>query len=719
MGSFDFERPVGANADVMELEYIAALHQSDDAVYESYANASIESSDVKYYLLSRYGIVATKEAIRTLIFRGLAGGDGEDDCIDIVEIVAILLIPFFSKITDQSNEAEDHEENEDYKTIRTENEQLRKECKDIVSDILNTILHETTGSHEPRPLTKNLIYDIFAHYDELDLIQSDDTLMDEMIKLATGGEDNAMLTTETFMRALTDDIKLYNTANETRKSTHYQDVFGIARDDVNGVDIDSVALTDDFKLYNTPNEARKSTHYEDALDIDGDDVNGADIESVEIKQEREFQRVFYFPQIDMLADTYRSKTQFILSLMACVLSVYVYFLRTENTDFISVCPKERSHTYACDVGLKIVIWIYRMTLIICIGIPATILLNLGNDLHNGSILGKVGGFLAALILVICPGLLDIDLYVIETVKSDLIDVYLSFILIGIGCTLAIIQVSSIIQQNVPHDINVPSFLLGSAVRNEVDIKIAAATKVHKMVQNAYALHKTSDDTKRTANLSRMVGNDTAMSSNAVALLNFTKQSNMTETSGGFFWSWKQFYSGSLLTKEGIWIHTRILAANFAQLFILIGVIMVSVITANKFTRLLVVGDEVTDKSNASAQVDEWMVHMSLAFGIIAALIAGIYNATLNIPSIVMTTLQFRSGVLPSLRDINFKKYRASMFRPTTLIGASFWGTLVMTVLIITFVTIPIFVLVYPVSPIDTIYAYFSIQLIYLMFASFI
>ena len=81
-----------------------------------------------------------------------------------------------------------------------------------------------------------------------------------MIKLATRGEDNVMLNSETFARALSDDIKLYNPTNESRKSTHYEDAFG----------------------------------------INGENADEVDIENME---KRDFQRVFNFPQLDILADT--------------------------------------------------------------------------------------------------------------------------------------------------------------------------------------------------------------------------------------------------------------------------------------------------------------------------------------------------------------------------------------------------------------------------------
>ena len=62
MGGFDFERPVGANADVMELEYISALHQTDDANREEFMNGSI----VCTCILFAFGTITFANLIKTV-----------------------------------------------------------------------------------------------------------------------------------------------------------------------------------------------------------------------------------------------------------------------------------------------------------------------------------------------------------------------------------------------------------------------------------------------------------------------------------------------------------------------------------------------------------------------------------------------------------------------------------------------------------------------------
>ena len=66
-----FVRSVGASADVKELEYISALHQT--CVPDTRENGTISSLDVKYYLCSRYGLKLSHAECVDIV-RGLSGG---------------------------------------------------------------------------------------------------------------------------------------------------------------------------------------------------------------------------------------------------------------------------------------------------------------------------------------------------------------------------------------------------------------------------------------------------------------------------------------------------------------------------------------------------------------------------------------------------------------------------------------------------------------------
>lgn len=61
-------------------------------------------------------------------------------------------------------------------------------------------------------------------------------------------------------------------------------------------------------------------------------------------------------------------------------------------------------------------------------------------------------------------------------------------------------------------------------------------------------------------------------------------------------------------------------------------------------------------------------------GGVAALLATVSLAVVWLPYSVSTIQQFRSGIIPSLYDCEFKNYRLAPDLTTILFGAAFWGT---------------------------------------------
>ena len=71
-----FKRMLGAPADVKELEYISALHQT--CVPDTRENGTVSSLDIQALLASRYGLfLSHAECIE--IIRGLGGGMSQDE----------------------------------------------------------------------------------------------------------------------------------------------------------------------------------------------------------------------------------------------------------------------------------------------------------------------------------------------------------------------------------------------------------------------------------------------------------------------------------------------------------------------------------------------------------------------------------------------------------------------------------------------------------------
>mmetsp|Transcript_8848 Transcript_8848/g.16290 ORF Transcript_8848/g.16290 Transcript_8848/m.16290 type:complete len:136 (-) Transcript_8848:192-599(-) len=70
--SVSFDRPVGAPADLSELEYVAALHQSQPG--DLRPEASVKDVDIVHFLRSRYGIGVDVRTVRNSVLVGLGGG---------------------------------------------------------------------------------------------------------------------------------------------------------------------------------------------------------------------------------------------------------------------------------------------------------------------------------------------------------------------------------------------------------------------------------------------------------------------------------------------------------------------------------------------------------------------------------------------------------------------------------------------------------------------
>ena len=154
------------------------------------------------FLLSRYGIEVTAEEVRTQVIRGLGGGDEEqDDCIDLCETVCMLLIPTLLKACMDEAELP---------------KGVVRPRPGLVNYVLSMILHDTTGSHVPKKLDKQLIQKILISYGEADLARNND-LVEEMLESAQTPE--GILNLEAFSNGLTHDVKLYDVANETSVST--------------------------------------------------------------------------------------------------------------------------------------------------------------------------------------------------------------------------------------------------------------------------------------------------------------------------------------------------------------------------------------------------------------------------------------------------------------------------------------------------------------------
>ena len=343
-----FQRPIGASADVMELEYIAALHQTD--MGELRKDGSIKAIDIVHFLSSRYGIRVTVKEVQETILRGLGGGEDDEECIDLTEVVAILLIPELIKAAGMPD-------------------------MQIIGEVLGMILKDTVGSTSPRKLDRKLISDVFTAFGEQDLVCNED-LMDEMILAASAvgeydvEEDGAGVTFDkySFARALTSDVQSYDVNCETTLTTHYFDVFKSigSTEEKAGIRRSSLPFCLSRSMYNEDSENK--------LGVDvcvkpeqtnrSESMNWEPIENSEDGNERlrPVISAFTFPSIDYVAGTYRSN-RFVIALWVCCVVTYFAYLWNYQVAFGRIdCSgiTDKSALFGCRVVNGIINWLIIM-----------------------------------------------------------------------------------------------------------------------------------------------------------------------------------------------------------------------------------------------------------------------------------------------------------------------------------------------------------------------
>jgi len=149
--------------------------------------------------------------------------------------------------------------------------------------------------------------------------------------------------------------------------------------------------------------------------------------------------------------------------------------------------------------------------------------------------------------------------------------------ITLGCIMLAALAVDLIRSVLPKGLldKVPfilSLVTPGGLKAESSRKKAAFWKASRMVQNALAVH--SDVTAKSShhvasmNLSSShVSLENDGKSQFQAILTFQSQSIEMEEVGGMFWTWKRVFDGSLFSEEGLWIHSRLLAINMAQVLV--------------------------------------------------------------------------------------------------------------------------------------------------------
>ena len=105
-------------------------------------------------------------------------------------------------------------------------------------------------------------------------------------------------------------------------------------------------------------------------------------------------------------------------------------------------------------------------------------------------------------------------------------------------------------------------LLGfTSLRQELQVKKAAAFKLNQLAVNARSIHYRESSASA---FKTYFGH--ALSSYALHGTEYIR-------AGGLFWFWRKFRDGTILQEEGLWYSARLVAANMSQYFVPILIIL--------------------------------------------------------------------------------------------------------------------------------------------------
>ena len=180
-------------------------------------------------------------------------------------------------------------------------------------------------------------------------------------------------------------------------------------------------------------------------------------------------------------------------------------------------------------------------------------------------------------------------------------------------------------------------------------------KANKMLDNAYELHRSVADDPDNMDqcLSRRASRSFEPTRDST-MRNFVLRGERFEQCGGFLWTWTRILDGSLFSTEGVWINTRLIIMQVAQILVAI------VLSALFFTSVEDIATKAEEERNQlDPYTPQWivdfiptrqMIYRSLypasivATGVMVLLI-GVY-----IPRYVRSVLYFEKAIKMSKRQ---------------------------------------------------------------------
>ena len=536
MGFGAFDRPVGAAADVSELQYVSALMQTN--VEELRTDGTIQPQDIALFLQSRYGLDITPEQVAERLLTDFTAkkaspirrrslSAAQEQQLDLMEFTALLLI---SKLRRSETDGS---------------------CECLYRHAMKIMQEDGLGLQAPDDsdaiflsLTPSVLKRIFGRLGEFDLA-ADNRLLVEMCNVVkqeqTDDNGRALLNATTLQKALVHDVQKFESTDDIL--TNFAKVQALKEEQDPGFAkefLETAVHTakqvkakiiggegeDDNNNNNTHEEAEDST-----VAFDKEVVPQTAAPTI-IRAMHALPLTKTAPFIDWTADTYRSQLLVVLLWAFFGLSFLTYGILSFPLESTCEGFEERRSwiqnfgAFVCSIGWSVGRWLYTLVLMSIYGLVFFVVVGRGNGIETTKPnLAILGALAAALFVVIPPVVFP------NAERNEEIIAIFSILTVIVGCLVCLFNVWNAVSIGWPQLLGekYKSFLVASAIRGESLVRQSGRKKMDNMVDHALDMHqRDEDDDDALAAVQSHLGR---------ALFTYANRENtVMERVGGFRWT---------------------------------------------------------------------------------------------------------------------------------------------------------------------------------------
>uniref|UniRef100_A0A7S3Q9V5 Uncharacterized protein n=1 Tax=Chaetoceros debilis TaxID=122233 RepID=A0A7S3Q9V5_9STRA len=545
---------------------------------------------------------------------------------------------------------------------------------DILAASLNVGKKENKESNS---LTTQSLSGLLLHYGEIDA-SNDKDLLSDMINCVdishTWDQDRLYFNEAFFMAAITHDILGYDRRVEDKLSTPFFDVFHCDPSEVNGfVEPGDSASNEGISLESSFSVASGSASYpRSSIHSTDQETSQQEVRNEEESPVASMDYISSAPYIDYAVDCQRGImfSQFMWIYFIFLAVFYVIIITHKKFDIFHCDPG-----FLCKLGNRLWTWMSLGIMLSCGGVALMVPISFVNDPYKLCFRKSSVSILFTLIFTVVPyhfitdfindiphgpnnQFTDMDSIMSHKLFKLATQGFLSFGILMMVSSVLYLAGNCLLRENRQDRLPFLRYCNCRETTCSLGTKHAATHKVNNLLDNAMATHESSIDTE---NLSRK----------------FLTNNEKTCICGGVMWTWKQIFKRNrLLHEHGIWLPSRLAVGQLGQIIVFALIILLLLHEKDLIIKDIesIIATAAQEKHGPLKTLvlkytpKGWIIESSFNTGIGFAAVIGIILMLVYIPSTVATTLKLRSGMLPSMLDVQFHKYRYSADTTTYNVG---------------------------------------------------